>query len=364
MSLLSPSPDFHNPPAYLADYRRVPLPSLPVVPNLHSCGTPAPSQPFLNEWEAPLVYGALSHKQYHRSFLFRSLGFSVYPSAVRVHRNPELVPKQSRSQIGKKKSIDGFSVKSRRKLRFTATNSFPALTSQIVLTYPAEFPQDGKESKKHISVFLNNFRHKYKGVPYLWVLEFQKRGAPHYHFFTSLPVTEENHLWLARTWVRIACDDREDAFNFHTHSKNMIPWNMGNGAYVCKYIEKENQKDVPEGYINVGRFWGASRGLVPDPIFLDAEEMSAAYVDHIIKPVTRMVRALCRYHENVTTWWGRDENGTFIKKGKSRVRSATSFYNFTIINAKKIFVQVTKYYDRNERGRISFKEWSCQLLTV
>ena len=103
------------------------------------------------------------------------------------------------------------------------------------------------------------------------MLEFQRRGAPHFHLFTALPVTEENRLFLASAWVRIACGNDPAALAFHSHERNFIAWDMGNGSYVCKYLEKARQKDVPEGYQEVGRFWGASRGLMPSPVLLEAE---------------------------------------------------------------------------------------------
>jgi hypothetical protein len=344
-------------PPHVADYRRVPLPVETPSANFQSDWLPAPSRPFLDEWTAPLVYGAISQTQYHRSNLFKSVGFSVFPSSVRVHRDPSLIGTVQRPDT-KRKEISGFSDKSRRRLRFSACNSFPALSSQFVLTYPADFPTDGAESKIQLNLFLTNFRKKFKGTPYLWVLEFQRRGAPHYHLFTPLPVTEANRLWLASTWVRIACGGSPAALRFHSNQRNFIPWDMGNGSYVCKYLEKERQKDVPDGYVNVGRFWGASRGLVPAPVYIDSQEMCAAYVDHISKPVTRAVRILVKFHENVTTWWDRDDQGRLYRRGKSRVRSGRTFYSFAIINARKIFLDVCKWYDRQEKGRQKFADWS------
>jgi hypothetical protein len=33
-------------------------------------------------------------------------------------------------------------------------------------------------------------------------------------------------------------------------------------SYISKYIGKQSQKQVPDGFTNVGRFWGVTRGLV------------------------------------------------------------------------------------------------------
>ncbi len=63
-------------------------------------------------------------------------------------------------------SIDGH-INDYRRVRRAAVDAWPALTSQFVLTYPAEFPQDGKESKEQLNRFLTAFRRKFKGHPYL-----------------------------------------------------------------------------------------------------------------------------------------------------------------------------------------------------
>jgi len=369
-------------------------------------------QAFMHDWEtydeheAPLVFGAISQQDFHRSKFFAPTGFAVYPSSVRIGRDPKIQAKPE--QGSKRGDIDAFSEKSRRRLRFAAVNAFPALSAQFVLTYPAEFPQDGRESKKHLNAFLTAFRRRFKGVPYLWVLEFQRRGAPHYHLFFSIEVNEVNRRWLAETWVRIACEGSASALAFHSHEKNLIAWDMGNGQYVCKYLEKERQKDVPEGYLSVGRFWGSSRGLVPRALHLKADEMGYAYRGKVVAPVTRMVRTLVRYHQKITTWWCR-ENDRIIKTpvrvpvfpsasqpvafcgplrdpslplsyktvyktevvpaadqdhqgGLKRVRpprsQAQALYGFAVTGGKQIFTQVIKWYDRQEKGKISFSEWS------
>jgi hypothetical protein len=370
-----------TPPPYVADYRRVPIPEpqLPLDCSYDSAGRWLwrDTRPWLSEIEAPLVYGAKKHKDYRRAFLNRGLGFQVYHNTIKVIRHFEF---QGKMQVKNKRGIiDAFSEKSRRRLRLAAVNAFPALTSQFVLTYPAVFPEDGRISKYHVATFLKSFRQKFKGVPYLWVLEFQRRGAPHYHLYTPLEVTEENRQWLVKTWVRIACHghyvegppSREyfeklrekylrTATSVHEHESHFIKWDMGNGAYVCKYLEKSNQKDVPDGYLSVGRFWGSSRGLCPKPTWLEADHMTATYQDHVINPVTRAVRVLTKYYQNVTSWWERD-NDLLYRKRKGRNYNGASIYSFQVINGKRIFMEVSKWYDRCEKGRSNFKKWSTHV---
>lgn len=171
-----------------------------------------------------------------------------------------------------------FSENSRRRLRFAALNAWPKLISQFCLTYHEHFPSDGKELKRQLHNFLKVFRKRYPGTVYLWILEFQRRGAPHFHLFLPFSPSPEVGRELAAIWLRVSGQsDDQQAVAFHEHSRNFITWDMGNGSYICKYIEKSRQKDVPDNFVNVGRFWGASRGLVPMPIDVDFDSFASAH---------------------------------------------------------------------------------------
>jgi hypothetical protein len=58
-----------------------------------------------------------------------------------------------------------------------------------------------------------------------------------------------------------------------------VPHQWGAVVYICMYISdmKKAQKQVPDGYLSVGRMWGASRGLASaeDAIPLSDEEGEA-----------------------------------------------------------------------------------------
>jgi hypothetical protein len=74
---------------------------------------------------------------------------------------------------------------------------------------------------------------------------------------------------------------------------------MGGGAYLCKYLEKEYQKDVPDEFMNVGRFWGTSRGCVADPIVLDAQALDTNLkCDEHAQYSIQITRILGKLHEN------------------------------------------------------------------
>lgn len=200
--------------------------------------------------------------------------------------------------------IQSFSLKSKRRLKFTASNAFPDLVSQFGLTYHKTSP-DGRTIKHHLELLLKALRKKYKDVKYLWILEFQTRKVPHFHLFLTTERKKEIGDFLAETWHRIAEPDSKEHLKFHKHKKNYIEWDMGSGSYLCKYLDKEHQKAVPEGFTGVGRFWGNSQCLVPEPLEIEADYSSESYeiIDYDTGEINNfdatqfLIRQLCRHHE-------------------------------------------------------------------
>lgn len=90
---------------------------------------------------------------------------------------------------------------------------------------------------------------------------------------------------------------------------------MGNGAYTTKYLDKSSQKNVPEGFGQVGRFWGCNRGLVPDPEIITPENLQAQFEDQIDLETNKIVyakdhikfifRCLRKHHEAKVRYWSK-----------------------------------------------------------
>jgi hypothetical protein len=228
----------------------------------------------------------------------------MWPRAVKLVRDFE--GKQNPPR-GDRSAISSFTQDSKRRLKFAAANAFPLLISQMALTYHMRHPS-GREIKKDLNRFLTSLRREYPDVGSLWILEFQTRKTPHFHLFLTLPHTTLGlHRFMADKWHEIAEPDSREHLRFHRHERNFIPWDMGSGAYLCKYLDKEHQKAVPEGFEGVGRFWGASRNLVPPPSIVDMNDVSLAFsheeVDIETGEVTTfdapkyLTRQLCRHHE-------------------------------------------------------------------
>lgn len=84
----------------------------------------------------------------------------------------------------------------------------------------------------------------------LWWLEFQERGAPHVHFLYTTRVPWEA---AASQWARAVGDESIE----RTATRyEKVKQTAAMASYVGKYASKMEQKEVPEAYRKVGRFWG------------------------------------------------------------------------------------------------------------
>lgn len=171
---------------------------------------------------------------------------------VRVRR-PYIEP--SRHAKATRAEIKGFSAKSRKRLLdYAASIDWKGQKAIFVtLTYPAEFPTP-KQAKQHLRAFMERIRRRFPQASGIWRMEFQARGAPHFHIlFFNLPFVpkEEIQCW----WGEII--DYEKPF---TRIEMIHSWRKAM-SYVSKYIAKEDSRDSGSGfnylpYLHAGRVWG------------------------------------------------------------------------------------------------------------
>ncbi len=272
----------------------------------------------------PLVSSPISHRS-------EVLSIELLPKTIRFKRPfyGALPTAPDRSST----EIKGFSTKSQRRLRETAINSGQPLISQFCATYADYWPIDGRVAKRQLNNLFDAIRRKFPAAGYLWALEFQTRNAPHFHIFLTLPASDDLRQWLGTTWNRIADPDSELHRWWHTDrverngQSALIPWNMGSGSYICKYLDKQHQKIVPEGFRNTGRFWGNSRGLVPPSVSVDPEQLrditlldadfDTGEVTQDTDGLTYITRHLGRYHEKISrrSWFRNTSRSTSVLTG-------------------------------------------------
>ena len=199
---------------------------------------------------------------------------------IKVHRQRNANP-----PIGKRGNVVEFSARSRNRLLFSAFNASVEWLAFVTLTYPAEFPTDGYVVRMHRNTFLTNLRREYPGIRYLWALEFQARGAPHIHLLADRFIDLN---WLSQTWYQVVDSKDERHLRAGTRVESVRGREQGASYMAKSYTSKWAQKYVPPEYLNVGRFWGASRGLVVVQQFASFE---------ITPEGVRVVRTMRRYVE-------------------------------------------------------------------
>jgi hypothetical protein len=159
-------------------------------------------------------------------------------------------------------SIEGLSPSAGARMRTYLRSCSSEYKEMVTLTYPKEFPSDGREVKEHLRRFNQEVRREIKrsyGSDCLelhsifWFLEFQDRGAPHFHLFlTKSPC----RVWVADTWARIVGSNDVNHRKAGTRTEYLRTGRGGSISYACKYAAKQCQKTVPDEYLNVGRMWG------------------------------------------------------------------------------------------------------------
>jgi NADH:ubiquinone oxidoreductase subunit len=163
---------------------------------------------------------------------------------------------------GMRQAVQGFSEDSRRRMLFTFRNVV-GLRVLLTLTYPGKpelVPTDGKVVKAHWDAMRRWLVHH--GVRGAWCLEFQWRGAVHFHVYLTGEVPKE---MVAKAWNRIAGQNDPDHLKAGIRIEALREVHAA-GAYAAKYLKKQEQKEVPEQFSNVGRFWGLFGGLSVQPL--------------------------------------------------------------------------------------------------
>ena len=105
------------------------------------------------------------------------------------------------------------------------TNSNPQLTKFLTLTFKKNI-EDINYANYEFMQFVKRMKFKYQNFQYLAVIEFQKRGAVHYHIICNLPYV--NKKLIAKKWghgfIKIKRINRIN--------------NMG--GYISKYVSKDS----------------------------------------------------------------------------------------------------------------------------
>ncbi len=204
---------------------------------------------------------------------------------VTVKKLPDGIVSGKSGRNGKDRAggrITEFSFRSRYRLLHTVKNADCDFHTMATLTYPAEFPASGRIVKGHLKTFFKRLLRQWPGVQGVWFLEFQRRGAPHFHVLLSLKLWEVGELverkrhfrgqtkifrtvpeiqeMVSRWWFEIVGSGDEKHLRAGC-AVEQIEEQDGALRYAACHASKPHQKDVPEGFEDVGRFWGVVGGV-------------------------------------------------------------------------------------------------------
>jgi hypothetical protein len=184
-------------------------------------------------------------------------------SLISVKREHWRIPQKGG---GIRSSIRTFSFNSRKRLmRKIAQLKKDKLPLFVTLTYPAVFPKDSKIYKEHLRRIGIAIEREYKRSGFIWRLEFQKRGAPHYHLLLygvscKGKEIQDIRTWFAMKWYEIV----NSGDPLHLKAGTQVS-RMRNFRQVCAYVSKgtarvengELAKDTQVSMMYVGRWWGS-----------------------------------------------------------------------------------------------------------
>ena len=187
--------------------------------------------------------------------------------------------------------IKYFSYHSKRRMKLFARNTSHLWKVFIHLTYPKDYPLDGKKVKKHLDIFLKRLKRYCPDIKFLWIIEFQKRGAPHYHILVNQEVDKN---WLSQSWYEVV--NSGDIKHLRAGTKVELVRSKNHAvAYLMSYMNKLNQKIVPEEYKNVGRFWSHSIKIL---------EVNECIISNTSRNNKRNTRTFRRWYRAKLRSWG------------------------------------------------------------
>jgi hypothetical protein len=139
----------------------------------------------------------------------------------------------------------------------------------LTLTYPGDWRSlapSPEASKAHLAAFSRRWFRKVGRLPLVWKLEFQRRGAPHYHLLVLVPDeldVRDLRAWVASAWFGVVGSG--DVRHLHAGTSVDVQYRhadaSGIGFYFAKHglwESKQYQNDPPVDWATTGRWWGMS----------------------------------------------------------------------------------------------------------
>lgn len=171
---------------------------------------------------------------------------------------------------GQRGPIRGFSRKSQRRLMgllmrtplqdwLTGKGSDTGQAAFLSLTWHDWWPDSAEALALQQRQFVRRLERAWPGVEWLWKLESQRRGAPHYHYLVLLServCKADFRRWVRDNWHEVACPYSADHLQHGTDTVFLYGTPGKLLHYLRKYVGKVQEN---EGHL-WGRRWGRSDG--------------------------------------------------------------------------------------------------------
>ncbi len=163
---------------------------------------------------------------------------------------------------GRRGAIKGFSRASRRRLLYRVAECGDALPIFVTLTYGASWPDNPVVWKRHLDTWWKRVKREDSTLGAIWKLEFQKRGAPHFHLLVyrkdkGRPFLEMT--WVAHSWAAVTGDESPEHVRAGTRVE-AIRSVRGAMFYASKYLAKSDGPSPDPACLHAGRVWGCLSG--------------------------------------------------------------------------------------------------------
>jgi len=165
----------------------------------------------------------------------------------------------------------------------------------VTLTYPGEYSGEWKDWKRDLDAFVKRLQRKWPQSALVWKMEFQRRGAPHFH----LVVWRVKHMsktWLSDAWYNTVKSNDERHRVAGTQVKEV--WGGEQALfYLVKYISKKDDAIIQDG---TGRVWGV-RGRKNLTVICRNESLNSC----VFYEVRRVLRAWLERKLGRRIFWAR-----------------------------------------------------------
>lgn len=181
-------------------------------------------------------------------------------------RNPAAPQQSGPAEPPRRGRVTSFSRKSRKRMldvMMRLQTSRLQRPTFITLTYHHAADNDPDRHQRDRNAFLTALRRAVPGLQYIWRLEPQTRGTPHFHVIAwqSIDAEPVDPSTLAKEiraiWHRLADPDSAHHAAYGTHIRQIDSYRKAL-SYVSKYCAKEDQPNAAK--LN-GRRWGTSTDL-------------------------------------------------------------------------------------------------------